>query len=94
MAYRLAQEGCDADGKRILIRAKLMPVSEKIRKEYSRRSIAVKVDVTNEDEVRAMYENTVKELGKTDILVSNAGILYAYEITGISERCLEKNIGR
>jgi NAD(P)-dependent dehydrogenase (short-subunit alcohol dehydrogenase family) len=38
-----------------------------------RRSIAVKADVSNWDEVDAMVKNVVQELGGIDILVNNAG---------------------
>ncbi|WP_338448350.1 3-oxoacyl-[acyl-carrier-protein] reductase [Niallia oryzisoli] len=36
--------------------------------------IALKANVTNEDEVSKLVENTVKEFGRIDILVNNAGI--------------------
>ena len=39
-----------------------------------RRSLAIVCDVTNEEQVQAMAERTVKELGRCDILVNNAGI--------------------
>jgi sorbitol-6-phosphate 2-dehydrogenase len=38
---------------------------------------AVKVDVTNEDEVNALVETAVQKHGKLDIMVANAGILIA-----------------
>jgi sorbitol-6-phosphate 2-dehydrogenase len=40
-----------------------------------RRTLAVKVDVSNEEQVAAMMDHTVAEFGRLDILVSNAGIL-------------------
>jgi glucose 1-dehydrogenase/3-oxoacyl-[acyl-carrier protein] reductase len=39
-----------------------------------RRSIAVKADVANRDEVEAMFDTVWRELGPVDILVNNAGI--------------------
>jgi 3-oxoacyl-[acyl-carrier protein] reductase len=38
------------------------------------RSIAVRADVAHRDEVREMFERTITELGRLDVLVANAGI--------------------
>lgn len=43
-------------------------------KQLGRRAIAVKVNVADGGEAKAMVEQVVKELGKVDILVNNAGI--------------------
>jgi sorbitol-6-phosphate 2-dehydrogenase len=77
ICWRLAQEGCHvvvAD----LNEAEAIKTSGMISE---RRSIAIKVDVTNEEQVAAMVERTVAEFGRLDILVSNAGILIAEEIS-------------
>jgi NAD(P)-dependent dehydrogenase (short-subunit alcohol dehydrogenase family) len=47
-------------------------LAAEIRK-LGRRSIAVKVDVTDEAEVAAMAEAAMKEFGRVDILCNNAG---------------------
>ena len=39
-----------------------------------RKALAVNADVTNEEEVREMVETTIKEFGRIDVLVSNAGV--------------------
>jgi len=39
-------------------------------------AIAVKADVTSEEETKRMAEETVKEFGRIDILVNNAGLYY------------------
>jgi 3-oxoacyl-[acyl-carrier protein] reductase len=43
-------------------------------KPLGRKAIAVKADVSDEKEVGAMVERTIKELGGVDILVNNAGV--------------------
>ena len=48
---------------------------------FHRQAIAVKADVTDEAQVEAMINRTVKEFGRLDIAVSNAGILIAEEVT-------------
>ncbi len=49
-----------------------------------RRAIAVKVDVTKEDEVKAMVDAALKEYGRIDILVNNAGVSRHKEVLEIS----------
>jgi sorbitol-6-phosphate 2-dehydrogenase len=77
ICWRLAQEGChvavaDLNGE------KANQTAEAIT---GRRAIGIKVDVTNESQVSAMVDRTVQEFGRLDILVANAGILIAEEIT-------------
>lgn len=43
---------------------------------FGRRAIAVKADVSNKDEVAAMVKTVIKEFGKIDVLVNNAGITW------------------
>ena len=43
-------------------------------RELGRRALAVVCDVTSEEQVGAMAEQTLKEFGRCDILVNNAGI--------------------
>ena len=41
---------------------------------YNTKVLIIKCDVSNEEEVRAMYKQIKKEFGKLDVLVNNAGI--------------------
>jgi 3-oxoacyl-[acyl-carrier protein] reductase len=40
-----------------------------------RRSVAIKMDVTNRDQVKSVVDQVVSDLGSLDILVNNAGTL-------------------
>jgi sorbitol-6-phosphate 2-dehydrogenase len=76
ICQRLAAEGChvavaDLNGEKAAETAALIS---------DRRAISLKVDVTDESQVEAMVQTTVRELGGLDILVANAGILIAEEI--------------
>jgi sorbitol-6-phosphate 2-dehydrogenase len=77
ICMRLAQEGChiavaDLNGDKAAETAALIT---------DRRTLALKVDVTDEAQVEAMVNRTVQEFGRVDLLVANAGILIAEEIT-------------
>ena len=80
LARRLAAEGCgvviadiNLDGAK--------SVAEDIEKTTGMRAIPMKVDVTDDAQVAEMVRTTVRELGKLDIMVSNAGVLKAGEVT-------------
>ncbi|MBP1694348.1 MAG: fabG [Chloroflexi bacterium] len=80
ICLRLAQEGCNvvvAD----LNYEKALQTAGEISIVADRRTIAIKVDVTDETQVAAMIDRAVQEFGRLDILVANAGILIAEEIS-------------
>jgi sorbitol-6-phosphate 2-dehydrogenase len=80
ICQRLAQEGCHifvAD----LKEEQAIQTAEQIAASTGRRALAVKVDVSDEVQVEALVARTVQEFGRLDILVANAGILIAEEIT-------------
>lgn len=80
MAAYFAKEGCMvavAD----ISEKNAEKVAGEIEKIYKTRAIAIGVDVTQEDQVINMFERIEKEVKNLDILVSNAGILIAKEIT-------------
>jgi sorbitol-6-phosphate 2-dehydrogenase len=86
ICWRLAREGCSlvvADLNEPAAVATAAAIDEYLRSPEAGggRAIAVKVDVTDEAQVAAMVDRAVQEFGRLDILVSNAGILIAEEIT-------------
>ena len=44
-------------------------------------ALAIRADVSREADVSGMFEAVIAEFGRLDILVANAGILIAYEVT-------------
>jgi len=49
-------------------------------KKMGSEAIAIKCDVSKEDEVKSMFDEAVKNFGTIDILVNNAGIVYDFPI--------------
>jgi len=75
LARRLDREGCK------VVVADLNYEKAKDVADSLTDAIAVKVDVTNEEEVEAMVQKTVDTYGTLDILVANAGIVIAMPTT-------------
>ncbi|NJD78864.1 MAG: SDR family oxidoreductase [Candidatus Methanoperedens sp.] len=85
IAKRLAREG----GK-IVVTGRTTKDIEKVSKEINGaggRAIFIRGDVTREEDVKTVIHETIKEFGKVDVLVNNAGIglkKYIWE-TGVEE---------
>ena len=83
---RLAREGChvvvaDLNEEAAAETATAITACLQSEGQAGRRAIAIKVDVTDEAQVAAMVDHTVREFGRLDILVANAGILITGEIS-------------
>jgi 3-oxoacyl-[acyl-carrier protein] reductase len=86
----LAKEGCD-----LVIGDINFQTAEKVAEEIrslQRKSLAIKVDVSDSKQVNQMVKNTLKEFGKIDILVNNAGIAYQGTIEDMEEKDWDKVI--
>ena len=79
ISERLAREGC-----RVLIadvnEAGACATAEAVAKATGQRVLGMKVDVTQEAEVKALFDRAVQEFGRVDVLVANAAILIAEPI--------------
>jgi len=79
ISQRLAHEGCtvviaDVNEKGVA------DTAAAIAKETGRRVIGVKVDVTQEADVKALFDRAVKDFSRVDVVVANAAILIAEPI--------------
>ena len=79
ISQRLAREGCgvvvaDVNEKGVA------ETTASIAGKTDRRVIGVKVDVTQEADVKALFDRAVQEFGRVDIVVANAAILIAEPI--------------
>lgn len=80
ISLRLAHEGCHV----VVADLKLdqaQATADQIRSQTDRNALAIGTDVTNEDQVKNLFDQTVNRFGRVDIVVANAGILIAQPIT-------------
>lgn len=80
IARRLADEGANVVVADIVFE-NAAKVAQGIEKEAGVRAIPMRADVTDDDQVSEMVQAAVREFGKLDIMVCNAGILKAMEVT-------------
>jgi len=83
ISLRLALEGADV----LLADIKLDTVrdtAKEISNQSARKIVPVQTDVTNEVAVREMVKRAVREFGRIDLLVANAGILISGPSTDIA----------
>ena len=80
LCLRLAREGADvvvAD----LNGEAAAETARRVETEHKRRALAQKVDVTDEAQVEALFKRTLEHFARLDVVVSNAGILIAEELS-------------
>ena len=96
IALKLAQEKYDIVINYFSSEKKANELKEKIINEYKVRCLAIKADVSKEDEVETMVEKIEEELGYVDILINNAAIdlpnLYSRKTAEEFRRVLDVNV--
>lgn|SRR5574341_1114971 len=83
------------DGAQIALAARSQPELEAVAAEVDDRggeAITIVCDVTDQAQVEAMVERTVRELGHIDILVNNAGIALSHKLVGHPDAMWEQII--
>lgn len=88
MALGLAQAGAD------VVITDVLPTNDTVAKiqKLGRKSMGLKMDVTNAKDIASMVGETVKKFKKIDILVNNAGIYYATPFEKMDEKAWMKII--
>lgn len=93
IAVTFGREGADVVVNYSKSKEKAEEVVNEIIK-FGRKAIAVKADVSNKEEVDKMVEDVIKEFGKIDVLVNNAGITHRNpDILGATKEEWEKVLG-
>lgn len=100
IAIRLAEEGANVAINYVGRREGAETTEDQIEKsvhscmaqieDHGKHTALVKADVSNEAEVKAMFAQTIKELGGVDILVNNAGIQVAADSHELTQDDLTK----
>ena len=67
-------------------------LKEYIENNYRVKALTVKCDVSNEEEVKQLVLNVIKEFGKIDVLINNAGIVYDRSFEEITIQEFEKTL--
>jgi citronellol/citronellal dehydrogenase len=81
LAIRLAEAGADivvaakSEHDRDRLPGTIHHTADEVR-QRGRRALAIKVDVREESDIKAMVDQTMAEFGRIDILINNAGALW------------------
>ncbi|MBI5422414.1 glucose 1-dehydrogenase [Candidatus Peregrinibacteria bacterium] len=88
MALGLAQAGAD------VVVTDVLPMDETVAEiqKLGRKSVGIKMDVTNAKDIASMVAETVKKFKKIDILINNAGIYYPTPFEKMDEKSWMKII--
>lgn len=88
IALAMASAGAD-----VVVSDLTLPECEQVVQEIKsrgKRALAVKTDVSRKQEVEALVNSTVKEFGKLDVMVNNAGIYPMKPFLELDEALLDK----
>ena len=73
------------EGARVVVADRDIEAAEATAKEIGRAAIAMRLDVTKEDQVRAVVADTLARFDRIDILVNNAGIMRKAYVKDMAE---------
>ena len=82
IAEGLAEAGCDIVG----AGHAAMPETEAYVKNLGRKFLYYEIDLTSQEKIRNLINETIKTFGRLDILVNNAGIIRRENVLDFSEK--------
>ena len=73
MCLAMARAGANL----VIAARRLEPIEEvsKLVQGLGRRSLAISTDATNTSDIKTLFDTVLKEFGKVDVLINNAGIV-------------------
>ncbi|SNZ02416.1 NAD(P)-dependent dehydrogenase, short-chain alcohol dehydrogenase family [Persephonella hydrogeniphila] len=89
MALSLAEEGANI----VIHYRSSKEEAEKLLEELRKKNIKavmIKADLEKSDEIRKLAENSLKEMGRIDVLINNASIYYPTPIEKVKEEDLDR----
>ena len=90
MCETFAEEGCN------VVIADFRPIEDtqaqakRLEEQYGIQALAVKIDVSKEEDVKKMFEAAVEKFGTVDILMNNAGKMGVNKIEDVTLETLRK----
>jgi len=93
-ALAFTREGCDVVVNYLQGKAKAEAVVEEVKK-LGQKALAIQADVAKLTEFKVMVNRTVKEFGRLDVLVNNAGIIIQtnQDFQKIDDKVFDRTIG-
>ena len=82
IAKGLAEAGCDVVG----AGHAAMPETEEYIKNLGRKFLFYDIDLTTQEKIQALVDETIKTFGRLDILVNNAGIIRREDVLDFTEK--------
>lgn len=90
IAYELASKGCDVIINYLNSEKKALELCEKIKKDFSVKTVAFKADIGNKNDVINLFNFILNNFNKIDILINNAGVCYDMEFSDRTVEDFEK----
>jgi NAD(P)-dependent dehydrogenase (short-subunit alcohol dehydrogenase family) len=90
--YALACAAAGADVAAFDIES-LRQTADRVQSETGRQILEIQGDLRKLSDIRSMVETTVKQFGKLDVLVNNAGVLQPARLIEVSEEDFDRTLG-